>query len=223
MGKKPYVLQPYQYGNRSTGENLDRRGRKLSRETGHPPGGGRPHRRFDRFGPMAMDPRISPKFSGRIPTSNPPWALRCLTTRSSFPNRPTLWCLPMWTGTSQFDHPKSTKKTVLLTGFNGRQHDHSLHSVTSGPDGKWYFNSGNCGAIFTDNSGKTFRMNTNYRGGASDEYFYTPTHELKGAKSDDGYVWSCRVQCSDEPRWDRCGNHRTWLPQQLRTGGQLDG
>lgn len=89
----------------------------------------------------------------------------------------------------RFD-PSVDKKEVLLTGFNGRQHDHSLHSVTSGPDGKWYFNSGNCGAIFTDNSGRTFRMNTNYRGGASEEYFYTPTNELKGAKSDDGYVWS---------------------------------
>ncbi|MEJ6620730.1 MAG: hypothetical protein QNL93_02155 [Opitutae bacterium] len=89
----------------------------------------------------------------------------------------------------KFD-PKVDKKEVLLTGFNGRQHDHSLHSITSGPDGKWYFNSGNCGAIFTDNSGKTFRMNTNYRGGASEKYFYTPTNELKGAKSDDGYVWS---------------------------------
>ena len=89
----------------------------------------------------------------------------------------------------KFD-PKVDTKEVLLTGFNGRQHDHSLHSITSGPDGKWYFNSGNCGAIFTDNSGKTFRMNTNYRGGASEKYFYTPTNELKGAKSDDGYVWS---------------------------------
>ena len=89
----------------------------------------------------------------------------------------------------RFD-PKVDKKEILLTGFNGRQHDHSLHSITSGPDGKWYFNSGNCGAIFTDNSGKTFRMNTNYRGGTSEKYFYTPTDKLKGAKSDDGYVWS---------------------------------
>ncbi len=87
-------------------------------------------------------------------------------------------------------NPKVDKREVLLTGFNGRQHDHSLHSITSGPDGKWYFNSGNCGAIFTDNSGKTFRMNSNYRGGASEKYFYTPTHELKGAKSDDGHVWT---------------------------------
>lgn len=82
------------------------------------------------------------------------------------------------------------KKEIFLTGFNGRQHDHSLHSVTSGPDGKWYFNSGNCGGIFTDKSGKTFRMNTKYRGGASEQNFYTATNELNGAKSDDGYVWS---------------------------------
>ena len=82
------------------------------------------------------------------------------------------------------------KKEVLLTGFNGRQHDHSLHSLTAGPDGKWYFNAGNCGAIFTDKSGKTFRMNTNYRGGAPKEFFYTPTDKLGGAASDDGFVWS---------------------------------
>ena len=82
------------------------------------------------------------------------------------------------------------KKEVLLTGFNGRQHDHSLHSLTAGPDGKWYFNAGNCGAIFTDKSGKTFRMNTNYRGGAPKEFFYTPTDKLAGAASDDGFVWS---------------------------------
>ena len=91
------------------------------------------------------------------------------------------------------------KKEVLLTGFNGRQHDHSLHSITSGPDGKWYFNSGNCGAIFTDNSGKTFRMNTNYRGGASEKYFYTPTHELQGAKSDDGFVWTSGFSVRMDP------------------------
>ena len=98
----------------------------------------------------------------------------------------------------KFD-PKVDKKEVLLTGFNGRQHDHSLHSVTSGPDGKWYFNSGNCGAIFTDNSGKTFRMNTNYRGGASEKYFYTPTHKLNGAKSDDGFVWTSGFSVRMDP------------------------
>ena len=98
----------------------------------------------------------------------------------------------------RFD-PSIDKKEVLLTGFNGRQHDHSLHSITSGPDGKWYFNSGNCGAIFTDNSGKTFRMNTNYRGGASEKYFYTPTHELNGAKSDDGFIWTSGFSVRMDP------------------------
>ena len=79
-------------------------------------------------------------------------------------------------------NPNVDKREVLLTGFNGRQHDHSLHSITSGPDGKWYFNSGNCGAIFTDNSGKTFRMNSNYRGGAGEKYFYTLLTNLKEPK-----------------------------------------
>ncbi len=32
------------------------------------------------------------------------------------------------------------KREMLITGFNGRQHDHSLHSVTAGPDGQWYWN-----------------------------------------------------------------------------------
>ncbi len=53
----------------------------------------------------------------------------------------------------KFDAAKD-KREILLTGFNGQNHDHSLHSVTVGPDGKWYFNSGNCGGKFTDKSGK---------------------------------------------------------------------
>jgi hypothetical protein len=54
----------------------------------------------------------------------------------------------------KFD-PSIDKRDVLMSGFNARQHDHSLHSVTAGPDGQWNFNNGNCGAIFTDKSGKT--------------------------------------------------------------------
>ena len=42
----------------------------------------------------------------------------------------------------KFD-PAVDKREVLLTGFQGVNHDHSLHSVTVGPDGKWVFNSGN--------------------------------------------------------------------------------
>jgi len=78
----------------------------------------------------------------------------------------------------KFD-PKIDKREVLLTGFQGRNHDHSLHSVTAGPDGKWYWNSGNCGAVFTDKSGKTFRITSSYM----------DPKGVRGQKSDDGHVY----------------------------------
>ncbi len=74
--------------------------------------------------------------------------------------------------------PEVDKREVLLTGFNGRVHDHSLHSVTVGPDGQWYWNAGNCGAVFTDRSGRTFRMGSSYM-----------TQEVAGKASDDGHVY----------------------------------
>lgn len=69
-------------------------------------------------------------------------------------------------------------REVLLTGFAGRQHDHSLHSVTAGPNGQWYFNQGNMGAKFTDRSGKAFYMGSPYQ-----------LQEIAGQRSDDGHVW----------------------------------
>lgn len=84
--------------------------------------------------------------------------------------------------------PAVDKREVLLTGFNARNHDHSLHSVTGGPDGKWYFNNGNCGAIFTDKSGKTFTLYGDYKGGGGD-WFVNSSGELNKA-SDDGFKWT---------------------------------
>ncbi|MEO7413291.1 MAG: PVC-type heme-binding CxxCH protein [Opitutaceae bacterium] len=81
--------------------------------------------------------------------------------------------------------PAIDKREVLLSGFKGRNHDHSLHSVTSGPDGRWYANSGNQGAIFTDRSGKTFRLG-NVSGDESGEI---KASDLAGQKSDDGHVY----------------------------------
>lgn len=75
-------------------------------------------------------------------------------------------------------NPEVDKREVLLSGFNSKQHDHSLHSVTVGPDGKWYWNHGNCGAKFTDKSGKTFKVGSAYQ-----------MREIAGEKSDDGNVW----------------------------------
>jgi putative membrane-bound dehydrogenase-like protein len=70
------------------------------------------------------------------------------------------------------------KREVLLTGFNGRQHDHSLHSATFGPDGKWNFNQGNMGANFTDKMGRRFFMGSPYM-----------LKDIAGRRSDDGNVW----------------------------------
>ncbi len=90
-------------------------------------------------------------------------------------------------GDRKFD-PATDKREVLLTGFNARQHDHSLHSVTVGPDGQWNFNNGNCGAVFTDKSGKTFRIGSGYyqSGGGT---WYQDTRAIAGQPSDDGNVW----------------------------------
>jgi putative membrane-bound dehydrogenase-like protein len=84
------------------------------------------------------------------------------------------------------------KRDVLLTGFNGRNHDHSLHSVTFGPDGRWYFNHGNAGAMFTDRSGRTFRSGSIYnplRDGGT-PMFAWKSIDIAGAKSDDGHVYT---------------------------------
>jgi putative membrane-bound dehydrogenase-like protein len=83
------------------------------------------------------------------------------------------------------------KREVLLTGFQGRNHDHSLHSVTFGPDGKWYLNQGNTGAMVTDRSGRTFRVGSTYDGtgsGAIPQYNWKPI-DISGATSDDGHVY----------------------------------
>ena len=77
------------------------------------------------------------------------------------------------------------KKEILLTGFGGFDHDHGLHALIAGPDGRWYFNAGNAGPhIVTDGAGWTLRAGSLYTGG-------TP-YNLKnqgGLKSDDGRIW----------------------------------
>ena len=89
----------------------------------------------------------------------------------------------------RFD-PAVDKREVLLTGFQGVNHDHSLHSVTVGPDGKWVFNAGNTGAMFTDKSGKTFRIFSAYRPGPVGPFkFPHDPAAYAGKPSDDGHVY----------------------------------
>ena len=96
-------------------------------------------------------------------------------------------------GDAVFDASKGDTREVLLTGFNGRNHDHSLHSITVGPDGKWYFSVGNCGAYFTDKDNKTWRI-----GASSQSTSWWPKDPeiadldpktFGGHKSDDGKVY----------------------------------
>ncbi len=48
-------------------------------------------------------------------------------------------------------------KETLLTGWGGADHDHGLHAVLFGHDGRYYFNSGDQGFSTTDKSGKQHR------------------------------------------------------------------
>lgn len=89
----------------------------------------------------------------------------------------------------RFD-PAVDKREVLLTGFQGINHDHSLHSLTVGPDGKWIFNSGNTGGMFTDKSGKTFRIFGSYRPDPVGPFkFPNDPAAFAGKPSDDGHVY----------------------------------
>ncbi|MFN0126185.1 MAG: PVC-type heme-binding CxxCH protein [Verrucomicrobiales bacterium] len=87
----------------------------------------------------------------------------------------------------KFD-PTVDKREVLLTGFNAVNHDHGLHSLTAGPDGKFYFNNGNCGAVFTDKSGKTFYMGGTY--GERGANWPADHLSTSGKASSDGHVWT---------------------------------
>src|SRR5262249_43517341 len=61
------------------------------------------------------------------------------------------------------------KKDVLLTGWKGVNHDHGLHKVVFGPDGLYYFNTGNAGMDVTDKSGNHIVTTNNTNG--PKEYF----------------------------------------------------
>ena len=81
--------------------------------------------------------------------------------------------------------PAVDEKELWLSGFGGKGHDHSLHSITVGPDGWFYFNTGNAGPhIVTDKAGWTLRAGSSYNGGAPSMGSNRP-----GLISDDGRVW----------------------------------
>lgn len=90
---------------------------------------------------------------------------------------------------------KPEKKEIILTGFGGLDHDHSLHAIVGGPDGKWYFSTGNAGPhIVTDKSGWTLRSGSIYTGGSP----YNKENQ-GNRKSDDGRIWVGGIQLRINP------------------------
>lgn len=87
--------------------------------------------------------------------------------------------------------PKIDEREVLLTGFGGHDHDHSLHSVCTGPSGQWYFNSGNAGThIVKGTDGWTLRVGSVYKGGSPSVTEPGPNQGGQpGLKSDDGHIY----------------------------------
>ncbi|MEZ5363509.1 MAG: hypothetical protein R2748_14500 [Bryobacterales bacterium] len=59
----------------------------------------------------------------------------------------------LWVYTKD-ENDNIVSKEKLLTGWGGVDHDHGLHSVTFGHDGRLWFNSGDQGFDTTDKSGK---------------------------------------------------------------------
>jgi putative membrane-bound dehydrogenase-like protein len=77
-------------------------------------------------------------------------------------------------------------KEVFLTGFGGRDHDHGLHAGQLGPDGKWYFITGNAGPHkVSGKDGWTLRSGSVYN-----EYTPFSTENIPSQISDDGEIYT---------------------------------
>ena len=92
-------------------------------------------------------------------------------------------------GNAKFDEG-TDKKEILSTGWGGKDHDHSLHSVTVGPNGQYYFNTGNAGnPDVKDKDGFHLIAGSFYAGGAN----------KCGKKSSDGFAYIGGLGSSYEP------------------------
>ena len=80
------------------------------------------------------------------------------------------------------------QREVLLTGFSGANHDHSLHSVTVGPNGQYYFNHGNKGSQVTDKEGWQLNAGSFYG-----------MKQVSGKPSSDGQVYNGGVALRVNP------------------------
>jgi putative membrane-bound dehydrogenase-like protein len=70
-------------------------------------------------------------------------------------NRVIVSCSPnIYLFTDTNGDGQADKKEILFSGISGVDHDHGVHAVTFGPDGKLYFNFGNEGKQLKDKNGQ---------------------------------------------------------------------
>ncbi|MGC4013410.1 MAG: hypothetical protein QM755_02670 [Luteolibacter sp.] len=100
-------------------------------------------------------------------------------------------------GDRKFD-PATDKREVLLTGFNGRNHDHSLHSLTAGPRWPLVFQPGQYRCGFHRSLGEDLPHGRQVRG-----------EERRWPRV------GGRLHRADESGWHQCPDHRPQLPQFL--------
>jgi putative membrane-bound dehydrogenase-like protein len=82
-------------------------------------------------------------------------------------------------------------KEIFLTGFGGKDHDHSLHKMELGPDGRFYINAGNAGPhLVKDKSGWELRANSWYGNGRD------KSRASEVMKSTDGRIYTGGVMLS---------------------------
>jgi len=79
---------------------------------------------------------------------------------------------------AQFDQGID-KREILMTGFHGFDHDHSLHAVIGAPNGQWFLSTGNNGADIKTKDDKHFYVSS----------YYSRNPESIGKKSSDGHTY----------------------------------
>ena len=111
------------------------------------------------------------------------------------------------------------KPEVLFTGFGGVNHDHGVHAIVFGPDGRFYFNSGNDGVqrrSFKTGDGKPVVDSTGSEVGGKGQDVPRPA---QAARDSIGYHEGHGVPL--QPRRQRLRDARPQLPQQLRARRRL--
>ena len=84
------------------------------------------------------------------PELNAPLGICVLGNRVLVSQSPYVWAFYDDNGDDKAD-----RKEILFQGIGGEQHDHGMHALSFGPDGKLYFNMGNEGHTLKDKNGKT--------------------------------------------------------------------